>query len=49
MKRLMKAGDLGSVYESVFINKANMIDLFINTILPKLDGEGKKEIMRGID
>ena len=33
----------------MFIDKANMIDLLINTILPKLDGEGKKEIMRGID
>ena len=49
MKCLMKAGYLGSVYESVFIDKANMIDLLINTVLPKFDDEGKKEIMRGID
>ena len=45
MKHLMKAGDFGSVYESVFIDKANMIDLFINTVLPKFDDEERKAVM----
>lgn len=28
-----------SVYESMFIDKADMIDLLINTVLPKFDDE----------
>ena len=34
MKCLMKAGYLRSVYESMFIDKANMIDLLINISIP---------------
>ena len=45
MKCLMKAGYLRSVYESMFIDKANMIDLLINTVLPKFDDEGRKAVM----
>lgn len=31
-----------SIYESMFIDKEDMIDLLINSVLPKLDGEERK-------
>ena len=45
MKCLMKAGYLGSVYESVVIDKANMIDLLINIVMPKFDDEEREAVM----
>lgn len=34
-----------SIYESMFIDKEDMIDLLINSVLPKLDDEEREAVM----
>lgn len=44
-KRQPQAVCAPSVYDPMFIDKADMIDMLINTVLPKLDDEEREAVM----